>query len=352
MYNLRKKYYCIDLFKFLAAFLIASIHISPVISYGVFPDFLLRNYFARIAVPYFFVASGFFLFQKISLRDFDKTIFTAYAKKILKFYVIWSVIYLPWNLKNRIFPLEKNFVLEMLDLIREILFVGYGQFWYLHATIVAVLLIMLCFKFRLPLQITFFISFCLYLIGLVPQSYTGLLDLIRNAPFLWNALKVVQGIMTTTRNGIFDGFFFMTLGALFSKMPHIRISLKKAVVGFFCSMILLLVEALFLNAIHWSKDYNMYLFLIPATYFLFCISIQIDLKESTIYPTLRVLSFLIFSLHTFINPFISTGMELFFHNDCSALRYVGTMTVTILASVLILQLSRTKKFSWLKNLYQ
>lgn len=58
----------VDLVKFIAALLVVSIHISPVASYGKEIDFFLRNYFARLAVPYFFIASGFFCLEKFHFQ--------------------------------------------------------------------------------------------------------------------------------------------------------------------------------------------------------------------------------------------------------------------------------------------
>jgi surface polysaccharide O-acyltransferase-like enzyme len=58
--NRTKHYNCIDLIKFICALFVVSIHVSPFASYNSFINYGLKNYIARIAVPFFFVASGYF----------------------------------------------------------------------------------------------------------------------------------------------------------------------------------------------------------------------------------------------------------------------------------------------------
>ena len=61
----------IDLVKFICSYLVVIIHTAPLSSYFMTYGDLLHiyiiQYFCRLAVPFFFVASGFLLFRKTDL---------------------------------------------------------------------------------------------------------------------------------------------------------------------------------------------------------------------------------------------------------------------------------------------
>ena len=56
----RKGYIGIDYFKFMAAFLVIAIHTSPLATFTENGDFILTRIIARVAVPFYFMTSGFF----------------------------------------------------------------------------------------------------------------------------------------------------------------------------------------------------------------------------------------------------------------------------------------------------
>ncbi|WCR28799.1 serine racemase VanT catalytic subunit [Paenibacillus thiaminolyticus] len=56
----------LDRFKIVAALLVIAILTGPLISYSPYADFVLAGIAARVAVPFFFIASGFLLFRKLT----------------------------------------------------------------------------------------------------------------------------------------------------------------------------------------------------------------------------------------------------------------------------------------------
>lgn len=52
----------IDIFKFIAALLVVAIHTTPLEDISAKGNFYFENMLCRIAVPFFFAASGFFFF--------------------------------------------------------------------------------------------------------------------------------------------------------------------------------------------------------------------------------------------------------------------------------------------------
>ena len=68
----RKQYYSLDLAKFICAVLIIILHTSPFASYSGILDFGFRSIITVIAVPFFFVSSGFLFFEKMNSLPNDK----------------------------------------------------------------------------------------------------------------------------------------------------------------------------------------------------------------------------------------------------------------------------------------
>ncbi|HBA96906.1 MAG TPA: hypothetical protein DCZ23_02250, partial [Lachnospiraceae bacterium] len=63
----KDKYYTgIDNFRLAAALLVIAIHTSLFKSFSETGDFIFTKIIARVAVPFFFMASGFFLVSRYS----------------------------------------------------------------------------------------------------------------------------------------------------------------------------------------------------------------------------------------------------------------------------------------------
>ena len=64
----RKNYYALDVAKLICALLVICIHTGPLLDISSDANFVLVQVLARLAVPLFFVISGFLFFQKIDLQ--------------------------------------------------------------------------------------------------------------------------------------------------------------------------------------------------------------------------------------------------------------------------------------------
>ena len=56
----------IDIFKFIAAILVITIHTDPLLSISETANFIQVHYIARVAVPFFIVCTGFFIGKRIT----------------------------------------------------------------------------------------------------------------------------------------------------------------------------------------------------------------------------------------------------------------------------------------------
>ena len=98
--NDRTAYTGIDEFRLAAALLVITIHTSPLASCSETGDFFLTRVIARVAVPFFLMASGFFLISQYA-RDAGRL--WAFLKKTAVLYGISIAVYLPLNLYNGYF---------------------------------------------------------------------------------------------------------------------------------------------------------------------------------------------------------------------------------------------------------
>lgn len=352
----RKNYNAVDAVKFICAILVVAIHIRPfgANDASVFKllNFGLQQFCARLAVPFFFIASGFFLFSKTDYDRFSAEPSKKYIKRLLKLYIIWTLIYLPLRIIDMLHD-EHGIGYGILLYGRDIIFKGsYTQLWYLPALIFAAALVTFLIARKVSIRKIMTAAAVFYAAGLLAQSWFGIITPLKSlAPSLWTALKMVQKVIDTTRNGLFEGFVFVAIGAAVAyKGTHI--TKKKAFIGLVVSLGLFLLELAFVTYFRLARGYDMYIFLVPAAYFLFVLSINIQLPDNKIYITLRHLSSLVFYIHLLIAFIIRKAFSIA-GTDIESTRMLFALTVvfSILCSLLIIKLSGYERFKWLRTIY-
>ena len=319
----------IDLAKFILAFFICTIHIVPFDLKGEGWDclnFWLKNYLCRIAVPYYFAAAGFLLFRKMTPEKIDPDRIRNYCLKILRLLGTWILL----------------------------LFVGSREhLWFLPAVVMAVILVSLLMRAGFRLKVIGAVVLLLYLLGLLGDSWHGLLAPLDQFPFLSKALEDYKILFSTTRNGVFFGAVYIFMGAALAFCQK-RIKPIAAAIGLILSMGALAVEVFLLRSYSRPKDYNMLVCLLPATYFLMNLTIHAEIRNKPVYKRLRIIGMLVFYLHLFVDYFTghliqvakkSAGLEL------SPVRLLITVTVTVCAAVVIERLSKRERCRWLRFLY-
>ena len=319
----------IDIVKFICAFLVCIIHILPFQTdlFGLnHLNFWLQNYLCRIAVPFYFTASGFLLFRKTEFNNLNQNRIKKYCFKILRLLGTWTFL----------------------------LFVGgSGQLWYLGALVLAVIILSVLIKKETPMRWIVLISVILFLVGLLGDSYYGFIEPLKS--YFIPKLFVVgyETVFSTTRNGVFFGLIFVLLGALFAQ-KRIVINNVFAVVGLFISLIVMLIEVYLLKLYSHPKDYNMYLSLLPVIFFLFYIASHIKIKNRPIYKSLRIIGMIVFFAHLFVNFFVSMVIEITYSKigiNLSAFQFIITLFFTTILAIIIERLSKTDRFHWLKYLF-
>lgn len=319
-----------DISKFIAAILVVAIHCSS--SYEINNDiaFFFINVIGRLAVPFFFCVSGF-LISKKNIEDWD--IVKNYIKRLIQLYLVWSIVYLPVNI-YLVVTKEKIFI-GILDYLKDIFFVGsFIPLWYFPALIFGVLVIHFLMK-KLSITKVMAISFFIFVIGLFGDAYYGLLF---SAPKLKNIYDMYLLVFETTRNGLFFGMFFISLGIYLQKKRKSG-SIKRVTLGLIFSTVLLTIEVFVLKYYNVALDYNMLIFTIPSIYFIFLLLINIKLENKPIYLTLRKMSILIFGSHCIMRGamyLIGHFLKINIINEKFIYHFLGTTALSILFSFILL----------------
>ena len=196
----------IDHFRIVAAILVIPIHTGPLSTYSMYSDFLLTSILARLAVPFFFMAAGFFLFRKLAqVSGQSWRMVNRYVYRIAILYFLAILIYVPVNLYAGYFD-----EFSWPGFAKDILFDGtLYHLWYFPALIMGIYLVFYLYN-KVPLPFLFTITGLLYIIGLLGDSYFGLTLM---SPRLHSIYLQMFTVFDYTRNGLFFSPLCIVLGA-------------------------------------------------------------------------------------------------------------------------------------------
>lgn len=351
-----KSYNSIDLVKFICSILIIVIHSKPLLEFSDTANYIFNSSVCRLAVPFFFMSTGFLVFRKIDLCNMQRGSLVSFTKKILKLYLVWSIIYFLPSIYN-LYTLTPSISRCLIKFIRNTVFsASYVHLWYLPAVIVAVWLTYFSLKHFKKFKIIILCALLLYVIGMLPLTYRKAFGFFFYNPEIQKLILLFKKLFVTTRNGIFFGFIFVAIGALFAYKP-IKIKFSKAVILLFASVLLLIAEVVTSFFYFRSDESDFWLMLVPSAFLLFYITAHIEIKNSNKYFFLRQMSSLIYFSHHFIIFFILFINKLllrYLNSDLQIgwfLCWIITTTVSVAFSYVTVRLSQKPQLKFLKILY-
>jgi surface polysaccharide O-acyltransferase-like enzyme len=236
----------IDGLKLLFSLLVVVIHVFPYSGVAEARGFIyyeLVNGISRIAVPGFFVISGYYL-NRIVIKGGLK----AYLKKILLLFLFWQAIYAPFTI-----ILLVRGQATIVDAFMVLIF-GYWHLWYLIALFVGVVLFVFIRGRAQAPAAQARIACLLYLLGYAFQLGYNL-GLFSSLPLLQEACFSIG----SGRNGVFFAFPLLVFGDLINKSPS-SFSRPMVLVALFIGVGL---EALVYYSISLSYSMDLYLFATP-----------------------------------------------------------------------------------------
>lgn len=286
MMSSRKEYIGIDYFKFVAAFLVIAIHTSPLAIFTENGNFIVTRVIARVAVPFYFMASGFFLISKYAYNT-DKL--RSFLKRVAVIYGISIFVYIPLNVYNHYFSMDSL----LPNLMKDIFFDGtMYHLWYLPASMFGAVIAWFLVR-KVGFQKAFGITILLYVIGMFGDSYYGV---ISNIPTIQRIYNHMFEMFDYTRNGFFFAPVFFVMGGMIADKAN-RISQKKCVVGLSISLLLMIAEGMVLHIFDLQRHDSMYFVLLPCMYFLFTLLIQVQGQRKEM---LRTMALIIYIVHPMI----------------------------------------------------
>lgn len=317
----------IDLAKFIFSFLVVAIHTLPLYQVSLLANSILVQYIARYAVPFFFITSGYFIAQKQTDSFNFKSIFNQ-LKSLLIIYALWSCIYFPFQSRN---VYQNLFKTINLDAIQEYFFratyIGsYFHLWYFVALIQAIILYRFLIQY-LKIKTLIRIFTFIYLFGLLGDGYYYLNSYLHTSEIILFIREHLGG----TRNGFFMGTIFVMIGAKIATIEISKINTTKLWLLFIGFTLAHLLEVIFIKKYSLGKDYNMALFLLPASTFLFILILKSELKFNFSTIKLRQYSTYIYCFHPLA---IILGSAFAFNNN-SLVRYFFVLGVSIIAAIII-----------------
>ena len=279
--NKNINYHNIDILKYICAILIIILHLRPFQNYSNNLDLVFNNIITRTCVPIFFLITGYFVGQK---EKNNSSYIKEYIKKMIPLYLIWNIIYIPiiigYALTNMstiityinninvslyiVIPLLV--VLSPLILLIILLYTGfYYHLWYFPAVMLS-LFVLDKWKKKFNIKYLLIISFILLLFG-ATETYYGVIPLS-----LKQLLDFYYKLFFTTRNFLFFGLFYITLGYFLGtkKEVYTKYCFEKLVFWIFA----LIFEAIILHDTD-RLNSNILLSCVFVSYYLFICTIYL-----------------------------------------------------------------------------
>lgn len=199
----------IDLFRYVCAVMVVAIHTHPFEEINGTLGYVFSQIIPRIAVPFFFITSGYFYIRKL---ESGQKIFLPYLKRILKIYVLWSCVYFFLHYIRWGYADPREFI--RYSAVSFVTSGSYYHFWYFPALIAAICLTTLFYKtggkkFLLP------VTLVLYSVGCLGCSYRAVGSQIPLLSQLFS-LESFQEI----RRVLMMGFPFFAAGQLVWKLEE------------------------------------------------------------------------------------------------------------------------------------
>lgn len=321
----------LNIMKLVMAFFVMVVHFSPFKTIHPVLHFISIHGFTRIAVPFFFLSSGYLLSEqgKIPPQRLIKTL-----NKLIKLYVFWTLIYSPLivlQLVNTPSPLHWS-----ITLIRNLFFEGsFIHLWYFVASIIGLVMVITLQRY-LKTRIVFTLLLLLFMLGVLGDSYYGFSLTI---PYLSTFKTTLFQFINTTRNGVFFAPIFIYTGILIKQFQP-QFKGHTLFISFILILTLSFIEIFFLRSQGWAKDYNLTFLIYPLSLLSFLISLNVKVNFDT--DRYRSMATTLFYIHIYAYVIVQALLN---QGDITRFRNYGLIDFSLallLSLVLTLLIHRFK----------
>lgn len=256
----RYNYKILDIAKYAAAIMVICIHCNQLFPQE-YLNFFIKNIICRIAVPFFFISSAYFVRKGSRTKE---GYVKEYLKKLMISYCLWSLVFIPIGLDWIHQNLSLAGYLLPFALLYGLIHIGtYYHLWYVPAAILTIFLVDKLLK-KFSYKNLFVLATLLFAFGSI-ESYYGLLQ----NGWLKDFFDLLYAIIFTTRSGLLYGMIFTLIGFyIFDNQEKLQSLRRYAPICTIVCAILLIMEGSFLYTIV-RLDMNFLLMLVPFSFFLF-----------------------------------------------------------------------------------
>ena len=325
-----QRYPMIDVMKFFMAIMVIALHANPLSDYSFWGNYMITQCLTRVAVPFFFIAAGFFLFRKMTLESLDGAAVRSYVIRILRLYCIWCLIYLPLIIYSVIMN-PKGIFLGILSKLRLFFVFGpYFHLWFLPAWALAVAAFYFLLK-RCSIRTILLVSVFLYLIPLLGSAYYGVFEHFCPPDTVgYSIVHFFQIVFYVPVNGLTYGLFFVSVGGGIA-LCRWTISFNKVISLVLTTFLCMIFESFFLEYTGIALGGGVYVFLLPLSVGIFFLIKDFKIKEGQYTFLLRKMSMFVYFIHPYF-LFFTEGMD-------SLARFSLTASLSVLGAYVIVRLS-------------
>lgn len=340
---MKQKFDGIDLMKFVASVFVVAIHTNPLATINPLLNTLLFQGIARMAVPLFFTASAFFIFYSPGINEVrvKKQVF-----RLLQLYICWFILELPMTLYSRFYRSSFSPVITVFRFVRSFFVTStFSGSWFLTSCIFCAIVYMLIEKIsskQLKEILIVVISILAYTLCIISSEFGGVLRKWDGFAKVYDGWEMIFGNPYTS---ILAGIPYFALARM---LVNEKIKIGNGVgLAFLAALV---VEVILVDSYKCSSTNDCYIMLLPCAAFIFIKAkdMKIEIKCAA---KLRSISTLVFFSH-FIWMFALEVCEFAFSLVLPNLvKFVLTITGSMILAFGVEKLSRSDNFMFLKRLY-
>ena len=339
MISQRKNLDAADVLKFVLSITIVATHTS------LFEGYLTP--LVRLAVPAFFMISGYFFFSRINSCD-TKEKQTSYLKKSvahnLKLYLFWFIVLFPLTLYVRGYH-TMGVLSGVLHLIRDFLFGStFQSSWYIIALITGFTIVLFLSR-KMSQTALVIIGVIFYIPSLLSSNYEFLLDSFEGLRAIGDSLSHI--FLLPCRN-FSVSILYIAMGKYLAEKNY-EGKTKRYTITFLLSFAALVVEYL---ALRYSgvkiEDTDCFIAVPFAAYYLCKVFLTLDIscKHAIV---MRKISTISYCAHMAVFMVVGKAFKIFEIPDWqNILHFAITLLLTHIVSLVLIKLTDYKVFSFLK----
>lgn len=328
----------LDVAKFFLSILVVMIHTRFLGSYTqyIYPS-------VRLAVPVFFILSGFFAFAKLdALPTYEekKKALRKLVKRYLQLYAFWFVALLPYTLFIRHY-FKDGIILGILKMVQAF-FLGstFPGSWYLMGTILGIIIVFyLSQKFSNKFLLVAAIPF--YLFATLTSEFAGYIAM---RPQMQEAYTAFAGVFGDPCFTFMIALVYIVIGKMIAAGTFQKCSKSTCLTLFAASFALLILEHYFLTRQEWAiYSCDGLLLLAPTAAFLTFALMKQDIHVPFA-KSLRGISTIVYCSHFFFNTIFSKIIGILQIPDpLNLIQFLLTYGASFVLAVIFLKLEKNQK---------